>query len=69
MIIVHCREVPESGGAHKFSIYSPYVMINKTGLDMSFKSKPFLGSAKLAAGQSEYLRKSRPSITYFIIKK
>jgi len=26
-------------------------MINKTGLDMVFKSKSFLGSAKIAAGQ------------------
>ncbi|RUS21382.1 hypothetical protein BC937DRAFT_92871, partial [Endogone sp. FLAS-F59071] len=49
---INILEVPESGGAHKFSIYSPYVMINKTGLDMSFKSKPFLGSAKLTAGQN-----------------
>ncbi|RUP47466.1 hypothetical protein BC936DRAFT_145703 [Jimgerdemannia flammicorona] len=45
-------EIPDSGGAHKFSIYSPYAMINKTGLDMAFKSKPFLQSAKVTAGQN-----------------
>ncbi|CAG8559398.1 1542_t:CDS:10, partial [Racocetra fulgida] len=38
-------------GAFKFSIYSPYVMINKTGLDMAFRSKSLFQSAKDAAGQ------------------
>ncbi|KAG9302115.1 hypothetical protein G9A89_020549 [Geosiphon pyriformis] len=44
-------EIPDSGGAFKFTIYSPYVMINKTGLDMVFKSQSLLQSAKIAAGQ------------------
>ncbi|CAG8516340.1 7059_t:CDS:10 [Ambispora leptoticha] len=45
------HEIPDSGGAYKYTIYSPYVMINKTGLDMVFKSQSLLQSAKIAAGQ------------------
>ncbi|CAG8536787.1 2817_t:CDS:10, partial [Racocetra persica] len=48
---IHYYEIPDSGGAFKFSIYSPYVMINKTGLDMAFRSKSLFQSAKDAAGQ------------------
>ncbi|ORX96417.1 hypothetical protein K493DRAFT_329607 [Basidiobolus meristosporus CBS 931.73] len=31
-------EIPESGGACRFSIYSPFLIINKTGLDMYLKT-------------------------------
>nr|CAG8504476.1 8535_t:CDS:10 [Entrophospora candida]CAG8514013.1 6898_t:CDS:10 [Entrophospora candida] len=48
---IYYTEIPDSGGAFKFSLYSPYVIINKTGLDMIFKSKSFLQSARIAAGQ------------------
>ncbi|CAG8450182.1 1456_t:CDS:10 [Cetraspora pellucida] len=48
---IHYYEIPDSGGAFKFSIYSPYVMINKTGLDMAFRSKSLFQSAKDTAGQ------------------
>lgn len=42
--------VPDSGGAFKVSIYSPYLILNKTGLDMEIQSKVFLQSARSAAG-------------------
>ncbi|CAG8555201.1 10349_t:CDS:10 [Paraglomus brasilianum] len=48
---IHYTEIPNSGGAFKFSIYSPHVMMNKTGLDMTFKSKSLFQNAKIAAGQ------------------
>ena len=48
---LHYFNVPESGGAFKVSVYSPYVVLNKTGLEMEIQSKAFLQSAKSAAGQ------------------
>ncbi|KAI8057703.1 hypothetical protein BDF22DRAFT_772292 [Syncephalis plumigaleata] len=50
-------EIPDSGGAFRISIYSPYVMINKTGLEMMFKTKSLLQSAQLAAGQGNNNRR------------
>ncbi|RDA92701.1 hypothetical protein CP533_3692 [Ophiocordyceps camponoti-saundersi (nom. inval.)] len=44
-------KVPKSGGAFKISVYSPYVVLNKTGLDMRIRAKSFLHQAKAAAGQ------------------
>ncbi|GES89872.1 vacuolar protein sorting-associated protein vps13 [Rhizophagus clarus] len=61
---IHYTEIPDSGGAFKFSIYSPYVMINKTGLDMVFKSKSLLASAKIAAGQGSLSKKKTTVAPY-----
>ncbi|EXX73461.1 Vps13p [Rhizophagus irregularis DAOM 197198w] len=61
---IHYTEIPDSGGAFKFSIYSPYVMINKTGLDMVFKSKSLLASAKIAAGQGSLSKKKNVVAPY-----
>ncbi|PFH58131.1 hypothetical protein XA68_14121 [Ophiocordyceps unilateralis] len=44
-------KVPKSGGAFKISVYSPYVVLNKTGLDMRIRAKSFLQQSKAAAGQ------------------
>jgi len=44
--------IPNSGGAVKFSVFCPYVILNKTGLDLIFKAKSFMQNAKIAAGQS-----------------
>jgi len=49
---LHYMRYPLSGGAFKVQIYSPYVVINKTGLDFSIHSKPFIGRAKKVAGQN-----------------
>ncbi|KAJ5482720.1 hypothetical protein N7539_006166 [Penicillium diatomitis] len=48
---LHYFNIPDSGGAFKVSVYSPYVILNKTGLPMDIQSKAFLQSARNAAGQ------------------
>ncbi|PKY02798.1 vacuolar protein sorting-associated protein 13 [Aspergillus campestris IBT 28561] len=48
---LHYFNVPDSGGAFKVSVYSPYLVLNKTGLPMEIQSKAFLQSARSAAGQ------------------
>jgi vacuolar protein sorting-associated protein 13A/C len=48
---LHYLNIKNSGGAFKVSVYSPYVILNKTGLDISIQSKAMFGSAKSAAGQ------------------
>ncbi|GAA6061937.1 hypothetical protein JCM10212_001505 [Sporobolomyces blumeae] len=48
---LHYQKHPDAGGAFRVQIYSPYILINKTGLDFALKTKPFLGAAKHAAGQ------------------
>ncbi|KAE8146951.1 hypothetical protein BDV25DRAFT_161484 [Aspergillus avenaceus] len=48
---LHYFNVPDSGGAFKVSVYSPYLVLNKTGLSMEIQSKGFLQSARSAAGQ------------------
>ncbi|KAI9375312.1 hypothetical protein BJX61DRAFT_494673 [Aspergillus egyptiacus] len=48
---LHYYNVPNSGGAFRVSIYSPYLILNRTGLAMEVQSKAFLQSARSAAGQ------------------
>ncbi|KAK4695061.1 vacuolar protein sorting-associated protein 13A/C, partial [Lecanoromycetidae sp. Uapishka_2] len=48
---LHYFNIPESGGAFKVSVYSPYLVLNKTGLDINIQSKTMFSSAKSAAGQ------------------
>ena len=48
---LHYFKIPNSGGAFKVTVYSPYVVLNKTGLDLTIKAKSFLQQAKAAAGQ------------------
>ena len=48
---LHYYPIPESGGSFRVSIFSPFLILNKTGLDISFKSKSTLQQAKTAAGQ------------------
>ncbi|MCJ1358957.1 MAG: hypothetical protein MMC33_008957 [Icmadophila ericetorum] len=42
---------PDSGGAFRVAVYSPYVVLDKTGLGLSFQSKASFSAAKVAAGQ------------------
>ncbi|QPG98509.1 hypothetical protein C2857_007681 [Epichloe festucae Fl1] len=44
-------KIPNGGGAFKVSVYSPYVVLNKTGLDLRIRMKSWLQQAKPAAGQ------------------
>ncbi|KAL6852120.1 hypothetical protein J3F83DRAFT_570868 [Trichoderma novae-zelandiae] len=48
---LHYHKIPNSGGAFKVTVYSPYVILNKTGLDLTVRAKSFLQQAKSAAGQ------------------
>ncbi|RMD41253.1 hypothetical protein DV735_g3867, partial [Chaetothyriales sp. CBS 134920] len=43
---LHYTNVKDSGGAFRVSVYSPYVLLNKTGLELSIQSKTFFGSAR-----------------------
>jgi vacuolar protein sorting-associated protein 13A/C len=64
---LHYFKIADSGGAFRVTIYSPYVILNKTGLDISIKAKSLLQQAKTAAGQGFHTnsadserRKARP---------
>ncbi|KAF2841938.1 vacuolar protein sorting-associated protein 13 [Patellaria atrata CBS 101060] len=51
---LHFLNIPDSGGAFKVTVYSPYVVLNRTGIELDVRSKQFLGSTKAAAGQSVF---------------
>ncbi|KAH9886351.1 vacuolar protein sorting-associated protein 13 [Xylariomycetidae sp. FL2044] len=48
---LHYFRIPDGGGAFRVTVYSPYVVLNKTGLDVTIRGKQFLQQAKRAAGQ------------------
>ncbi|SNX84266.1 related to VPS13 - involved in regulating membrane traffic [Melanopsichium pennsylvanicum] len=50
---LHYSKHPDSGGAFKVQIYSPYIFINQSGLPFALKTKSWLGSAKVVAGQDK----------------
>ncbi|TWU78464.1 hypothetical protein ED733_008917 [Metarhizium rileyi] len=50
-LALHYFKLPNSGGAFKITVYSPYVVLNKTGLDLRIRMKSLLQQAKPAAGQ------------------
>ncbi|KAI1201596.1 hypothetical protein F5X97DRAFT_25784 [Nemania serpens] len=52
---LHYFQIPNGGGAFRVTVYSPYVILNKTGLDVAVRGKQFLQQAKRAAGQSSQL--------------
>ncbi|KAF2812089.1 vacuolar protein sorting-associated protein-like protein vps13 [Mytilinidion resinicola] len=51
---MHFYNIPDGGGSFKVTIYSPYVILNRTGLELDVRGKQFLGQAKAAAGQSVF---------------
>ena len=51
---MNTSNIPDGGGSFKVSIYSPYVILNRTGLELDVRSKTFLGQAKAAAGQGVF---------------
>ncbi|KAF2754047.1 vacuolar protein sorting-associated protein 13 [Pseudovirgaria hyperparasitica] len=53
---LHYYKIPDSGGAFKVTIYSPYVILNRTGLELDVRSKQFMGQAKAAAGQAVFVQ-------------
>jgi vacuolar protein sorting-associated protein 13A/C len=48
---LHYFNIKDSGGAFKVSVFSPYVVLNRTGLDLSIQSKSYFSSSKAAAGR------------------
>jgi vacuolar protein sorting-associated protein 13A/C len=48
---LHYFKIPDSGGAFRVTVYSPYVILNKTGLEINIKAKSLLQNARTAAGQ------------------
>lgn len=60
---LHYHRVSGAGGAFKVIVYSPYVILNKMGLDLNVRSKGFMQQAKAAAGQilADTTRGSRTS--------
>lgn len=64
---LHYFNVPDSGGAFKVSVYSPYLVLNKTGLDINMQSKSMFSAAKSGAGQGMRMdsdRGSRKALPY-----
>ncbi|TQS31986.1 hypothetical protein Golomagni_07714, partial [Golovinomyces magnicellulatus] len=51
-------KIPNSGGAFKVTVYSPYVVLNKTGLDLTVRAKSFMQNARPAAGQHPMIDRS-----------
>jgi vacuolar protein sorting-associated protein 13A/C len=43
---------PNSGGAKKVQIYTPFVFMNKTGLPFNLAARTWNGSQKQVAGQA-----------------
>ena len=56
---LHYLNIPDSGGAFKVSVYSPYLVLNKTGLGINIQSKSMFSSAKSAAGQGMRMESDR----------
>ncbi|KAF2103644.1 vacuolar protein sorting-associated protein 13 [Rhizodiscina lignyota] len=48
---LHYYTIPDGGGAFKVTVYSPYVILNRTGIEIDIRCKAFLGATKAAAGQ------------------
>ena len=48
---LHYFDVPDSGGAFKVSVYSPYLILNKTGMDMNIQSKSTFSGTRSTASQ------------------
>ena len=48
---LHYFNIKDSGGAFKISVFSPYVVLNRTGLDMNIQSKSYFSSTKAAGGR------------------
>lgn len=63
---LHYFPIPDSGGAFRVTVYSQYVILNKTGLSMMVKSKSLLQQARIAAGQMQTGRS--PHISNILVR-
>ncbi|BEI82300.1 hypothetical protein CcaverHIS002_0301680 [Cutaneotrichosporon cavernicola] len=54
MLKLHYYIFPNSGGAFKVQVYSPFILLNKTGLPFDIMVKGPLGGQKPVAGRNEF---------------
>ncbi|KAJ8102210.1 hypothetical protein POJ06DRAFT_300095 [Lipomyces tetrasporus] len=50
---LHYYTIPESGGAFRVSIYSPYIILNKTGMDIQIKAGSVIASSQFSSEEVE----------------
>lgn len=51
---LHYYTIPDGGGAFKVTVYSPYIVLNRTGMELDIRSKAYLGGTKQAAGHGVF---------------
>ncbi|KAF2642663.1 vacuolar protein sorting-associated protein 13 [Massarina eburnea CBS 473.64] len=51
---MHFYNYPNGGGSFKVTIYSPYIVLNRTGLELDLRAKQFMGQTRAAAGQGVF---------------
>ncbi|KAF2739591.1 vacuolar protein sorting-associated protein 13 [Polyplosphaeria fusca] len=51
---LHYYNYPDGGGSFKVTIYSPYVVLNRTGVELDVRGKQFMGSSRGVAGQGVF---------------
>lgn len=51
---LHYHSYPNSGGAFKVQIFSPYIFLNLSQLPVTIKTRPWAGHAKMVAGQESH---------------
>ncbi|PVI04174.1 vacuolar protein sorting-associated protein 13 [Periconia macrospinosa] len=51
---MHFYNYPNGGGSFKVTIFSPYIILNRTGLELDIRAKQFMGQTRAAAGQGVF---------------
>jgi len=56
--------IPDSGGAFKVTVFSPYVILNRTGLELDVRGEggKLFGSSNAAAGQNALIDVDREEL-------
>ncbi|GAM87826.1 hypothetical protein ANO11243_058540 [Dothideomycetidae sp. 11243] len=65
-LTLRLNNIPDSGGAFKVTVFSPYVVLNRTGVELDVRSKAFFGATKSAAGQNTFknLNQSQKAVPF-----
>ncbi|KAI9292119.1 vacuolar protein sorting-associated protein vps13 [Neoconidiobolus thromboides FSU 785] len=53
ILFTSIKSIPKSGGSFKLSIYCPYILLNKTGVDMYFKTNSHSRQTRIASGNDD----------------
>ncbi|KAH7135967.1 hypothetical protein B0J11DRAFT_425934 [Dendryphion nanum] len=51
---MHFYNYPDGGGAFRVTIFSPYIVLNRTGLELDIRGKQMFGQSRGAAGQGVF---------------